>query len=221
MRFGRPIFAAATFHAAAFAVYITLGEYMDIPAPAYATIGAISAATIAGGISFLIAVLSKDQKTSEFRQAWIDGLRNEVAELISLFLVITDTIRVMDREGKTLEQIGEHLSQKDEHFCKWEMSDAKIKLRLNPREHHKLLAALLVLRKFPKSGKLLDSGAADAVVEEVIKESQTVLKCEWKRVKRGEPVFVATKAISLTVIVGAVLLWVGYAQNHLHIELIP
>lgn len=194
---------------------------MDIPAPAYATIGAISAAIIAGGISFLIAVLSKDQKTSEFRQAWIDGLRNEVAELISLFLVVTDTIRVMIREGKTKEQIGEHLVQKDEHFCKFEMADAKIKLRLNPKEHSKLLTALLALRKFPKSGKLLDSSAAEAVVDEVVKESQAVLKYEWKRVKRGEPVFVATKVISLIIIVGAVLLWVAYAQNHLHIEHLP
>lgn len=193
---------------------------MDIPAPAYATIGAISAATIAGGISFLIAVLSKDQKTSEFRQAWIDGLRNEVAELISLFLVITDTVRVMLREGKTKEQIAEHLSQRDEHFCKWEMADARIKLRLNPKEHYKLLAALLALRKFPKSGQLLDSSAADALVEEVITESQTVLKYEWKRVKRGEPVFVATKAISLSIIVAAIFLWGAYAQNHLHIELL-
>ena len=45
---------------------------MDIPSPAYVAIGAIFAAIIAGGISFIIAVISKDQKTSEFRQEWIN-----------------------------------------------------------------------------------------------------------------------------------------------------
>lgn len=193
---------------------------MDIPAPAYATIGAISAATIAGGISFLIAVLSKDQKTSEFRQAWIDGLRSDIAEVVSLFMVLTDTVHVMAQEGKTAEQITEHLRQRDEHFCKWEMADAKVMLRLNPKEHQKLIASLIALRTTPES-LMLESSAVHALVKDVITESQTVLKAEWKRVKRGEPVFVATKVISISVIVAGLLLWVAYAQNRLHIELLP
>lgn len=45
-------------------------------------VGAVLAATIAGGMSFLGSVFSKDQKTSEFRQAWIDGLRSEISQLI-------------------------------------------------------------------------------------------------------------------------------------------
>lgn len=127
----------------------------------------------------------------------------------------------MRREGNSEEQIREYLTRKDEHFCKWEMANARIKLRLNPKEHHKLLAALLALRELPKSRQHHDSSATDSVVDSVVNETQIVLKSEWKRVKRGEPVFVATKIISLTILVGAVLLGVAYAQNYLHIELLP
>ena len=42
---------------------------MDIPASAYPAIGAVTAAIIAGGISFVVTVLAKEQKISEFRQA--------------------------------------------------------------------------------------------------------------------------------------------------------
>lgn len=194
---------------------------MEIPAPAYTTIGAISAAIIAGGISFLVTVLSKDQKTSEFRQAWIDSLRNDIAELISLYLVITDIVRGMRREGKSSEVIGEYLVQKDEHFCKLEIAEARIKLRLNPKEHNKLFAALLTLRQSTKTGNYMDSSVVDDLVAKLIAESQDVLKKEWKRVKRGEPVFVATKVVSILIIFIAITLWAVYANYHFNVKLIP
>ena len=46
-------------------------------------IGAIAAALIAGLISLLGLIISKEQKTSEFRQAWIDGLRSELSLVIA------------------------------------------------------------------------------------------------------------------------------------------
>ena len=46
-------------------------------------IGAITAALITGLVSFLGLIISKEQKVSEFRQAWIDSLRSELAALIS------------------------------------------------------------------------------------------------------------------------------------------
>lgn len=128
---------------------------------------------------------------------------------------------MMRREGKSDEQIREYLSLKDEHFCKWEMAEAKIKLRLNPKEHHKLLAALQALSELPKFRQHHDSNVTEAVVNCVVNETQMVLKSEWRRVKRGEPVFVATKIISLTILVGALLLGIAYTRNYLHIDLLP
>ena len=198
---------------------INLGVKMDIPPSAYAAMGAITAAIIAGGISFIISVLVKDQKTSEFRQAWIDGLRNDIAELISVHLVICDVVREMIKVGKKKEEVFTHLLEKDEHFCRLEMADARIKLRINPKEHVRLLSALSAIREYGKSGQILNSEAADAVVDELIKESQEILKSEWRRVKRGEPAFAATKWISLLILLTALILWAAYARGYLHIEM--
>ena len=43
----------------------------------------IIVAIIAGFVSFIGLVITKEQKVSEFRQVWIDALRNDVAELMS------------------------------------------------------------------------------------------------------------------------------------------
>jgi hypothetical protein len=191
---------------------------MDVPPSAYAAIGTISAAMIAGGISFIVSVLAKDQKTSEFRQAWIDGLRDDIAELISLFFVITDMVREMIREGKEKRDITSVLFEKDESFRKLEMVTARIRLRINPSEHTALLSAISSLKKYLGSAQILDPKAAEAAVDELVKESQLILKREWKRVKGGEPVFVATKWVSLLILVIALFLGIAYARSHLHTE---
>jgi hypothetical protein len=46
-------------------------------------IGAVFAAVVAGVVSLLGLIISKEQKTSEFRQAWIDTLRAEISALIA------------------------------------------------------------------------------------------------------------------------------------------
>ncbi len=45
--------------------------------------GTIIAAVIAAVISLLGLIISKENKVSEFRQAWIDSLREEVAAIIT------------------------------------------------------------------------------------------------------------------------------------------
>lgn len=45
--------------------------------------GTIIAAIIAAVISLLGLLISKENKVSEFRQAWIDALREEIAEVIT------------------------------------------------------------------------------------------------------------------------------------------
>jgi len=45
--------------------------------------GTIVAAVIAAIISLLGLIISKENKVSEFRQAWIDSLREEIAAVIT------------------------------------------------------------------------------------------------------------------------------------------
>jgi len=48
-------------------------------------IATVVAAVIAGLISVVALTLTKEQKTSEFRQAWIDGLRSDLADYLAAF----------------------------------------------------------------------------------------------------------------------------------------
>src|SRR5450759_2566061 len=51
----------------------------ELPAESVALIATIIAALIAAAFSFVNLTLTKEQKTSEFRQAWIDALRQDLA----------------------------------------------------------------------------------------------------------------------------------------------
>nr|WP_315485641.1 hypothetical protein [uncultured Undibacterium sp.] len=46
-------------------------------------VGAITAALIGGTISITSMMSSKDQKTTEFRQKWIDMLRNKISDFVA------------------------------------------------------------------------------------------------------------------------------------------
>jgi hypothetical protein len=46
-------------------------------------VGAITAAIIGGKISIISMMLSKDQKTTEYRRKWIDMFRNDVSDFVA------------------------------------------------------------------------------------------------------------------------------------------
>lgn len=79
-------------------------------------IGVITAAAIAGLFTLISLIISKENKVTEFRQAWIDAQRNDVAE------VLAAAVRL---EVAPLEQRAEILSNFD-RCC------ARIMLRDNP-----------------------------------------------------------------------------------------
>jgi hypothetical protein len=155
-----------------------------------AVLGPIVAAIIGGAVAFLASVFSKELKTSEFRQAWIDSLRNDLAELISIALQLGDEIIVRHKAGEDTQAIKAHLRSKEAEFLRLEACQARIRLRLNPKEHQVLLGLVKAIS---------EPSDHDAKAEALIAESQRVLKAEWKRVKRGEPVFRVTKWLSLIV----------------------
>jgi hypothetical protein len=67
---------------------------MNFPVVPDAAIGAIAAALIAGLLTFLGLIVAKENKTSEFRQAWIDSLRLDFAKLISNARAIRGAVAV-------------------------------------------------------------------------------------------------------------------------------
>ena len=96
--------------------------------------GAITAAIVAGLFSFLNLVLSKEQKVSELRQAWIDGLREDLASYFAALGAITyinDVFR--HQHGKTLNYVDLSEALK-EPLKDVGISINRILLRLNPSD---------------------------------------------------------------------------------------
>ena len=57
--------------------------FEQIPPTIFVAAGTIAAALISGTIAFLNLIISKEQAVSEFRQRWIDALREEIADFLS------------------------------------------------------------------------------------------------------------------------------------------
>ncbi|MGB3128025.1 MAG: hypothetical protein WBB95_29780 [Pseudomonas sp.] len=159
--------------------------------------GAIAAALVAGLISFVVTVLAKDQKTSEFRQAWIDGLRADVADFAGLAGAMAAVTNAKLRRGEDAES---YLLARHDDFAKMESLINRIRLRLNPDEHSEILSFLGVFRTgIPSSREEIDEA-----VEGVVNCAQKILKSEWKRVKKGEPAYSILKKLSLFFTLAAV-----------------
>ncbi len=189
---------------------------MDIPSVAYPALGAIAAAVIGGAISFIVTVLSKEQKTSEFRQAWIDALRNDLSEFVAAVDGISSFLRLKISRGHVPEQLTDFLAERYDDVHRMGVSYHRILLRLNPKEHTKLIDALKELLSVMSSHRLaLDEAQVDRLTRGVIAEAQTVLKREWRRVKRGELAFFLTKYVSLALLLIALGLAVAVFRGHL------
>ena len=167
--------------------------------------GTIIAAFIAAVISLLGLLISKENKVSEFRQAWIDALREEIAA------VITHAHAIHGGYQAKFPDNPEIWRNMREDFVKMNEAWAKIKLRLNPDEARSK-AILEALQKHegiflennvpPEFSKL---GEAD---RELLKSTQVVLKEEWEKVKRGERIYrAATWLAGILVIVGLLFLF--------------
>lgn len=55
----------------------------EIPAQVVVAVATVVASLITGTIALVNLTLSKEQKVSEFRQPWIDGLRDDLSKFVS------------------------------------------------------------------------------------------------------------------------------------------
>jgi len=115
--------------------------------------GTIVAAIIAAGISLLGLIISKENKVSEFRQAWIDSLRAEIAAVITHAHSVHGACLATFPDNSALWQ------NVREDFVELNEAWAKIKLRLNPKEGSSL-AVIRALEEheglFPDDGTTPD-----------------------------------------------------------------
>ena len=198
---------------------------LDNPAPFLIPLGVILAACITAIISFLSLIISKEQKTSEFRQTWIDGFRHELAEFagharrISTETSLINLPSSNDSAADFVTSYNENALRTDpfaENRLCMAQSYYALRFRLNPLEedHSNLLT---YLNKIYES---LNQSNSNNRYSETTKElddmsfvAQKLLKHEWIRVKNGEKAFRISVAIAKWVIIIffiSILLWFSY-----------
>ena len=165
-------------------------------------IGAITAALITGLVSFLGLIISKEQKVSEFRQAWIDSLRSELAALISHANAI---------HGAGMAKLGsssETWKVVRDDFVGINNAAANIRLRLNPKEEQAkaVLGKVEELEQALAPDRPMDYSEINRVEQELVAAAQVLLKNEWLRVRRGERAYRLAKAAATLVVFGGLFI---------------
>lgn len=181
-------------------------------------IAMIIVALITGLVSFVNLILAKEQKTSEFRQAWIDGLREDLASFFAAARAYTRNT-ASNKLG-----YGDIFSEKELNEFRYEVANTfyKIKLRLNPNEseHIKLLELLENAIKMQNQILANQTTDIDAITyfDQATEYARPVLKNEWRRVKNGEIPYritrnmVAIALLIVTILFGFVI-WKQYTLN--------
>lgn len=181
---------------------------MEIGVTGHAIIafGAILAAVIAGSFSFLNLITSKEQKVSEFRQNWIDALRNSISEYISSLSYISILYKHYYEKEEENKDKFEMTKGIEEIYAKVNKSYNDIIFRVNDKEEDEegkilndaFLKALETTRVYYNKANYIESFKSCDAVREATKP---LLKYEWKRVKKGEPAYKKAKKVSAFVLV--------------------
>ena len=189
---------------------------MDIPATAFVALGAVLAALVAGLFSVLGLVASKENKVSEFRLAWIDGLRNEVSRYTSGVQELARIERARKRMGKEDIANDEGRNREIEWFNASRVAYEKtiesltcIHLRLNPkhasdpkRPEHNLLNRLVEARDLFNVEKYEEAAMC---CREIRDAATPLLKSTWGLVKRGERSYRAIKWSSILAVLSGII----------------
>ncbi|MGE8436832.1 MAG: hypothetical protein ACN6P2_09870 [Pseudomonas palmensis] len=201
-----------------------------IPPTLYVAVGAILAAVIAGFFSFVNLISSKENKISEFRLSWIDGLRDEIAEYSAAVqeLVRIEGLReIYHQSTKTeLELEQQWFENSKEAFQKAVKTMSCIQLRLNPEhvkydpESHEAILMRHITSSRDEFNKENYHNASKCCIE--IREAAShLLKSTWDTVKRGESEYRKIRrqawiAVKSGVVVSAVLsiILIGLAIAH-------
>lgn len=162
--------------------------------------GTIAGALITACVAALGLVISKEHKVSEFRQKWIDDMREDVAKIIAhanIIRAIFSSFRMAKATPKDFMEAGR------EDGVELNLAITRIQLRLNNKGqvNKKLLQAINDLEKYLEDGFFDNDVETFKAKEDAIRKAASkLLEAEWKRVKRGEPFFMFLKYVSVIIV---------------------
>lgn len=154
---------------------------------------AIIIASIVGLIvAVATAIISKEQKVSEFRQEWINDLRSDLA------ISLQSAYNCMYESQNNPQNFS--VDKYNQSFRELEFRFTLINLRLNPirdNKFKKLSSDLLSLIHSitTAADKKVAVELCQSTAKEIENLSHRLLKNEWERVKRGENRFSIFKKI--------------------------
>lgn len=171
---------------------------------------AIAGALIAALISLLGLVISKESKTSEFRQTWIDALRKDIARLITHANALQGARCIPAMPSAQFDRMRAD-------FIGMNEATARIRLRLREDEDpsNAVLDQIDTIERLFAGGEAPQIEVLNAAEKELVKRTKVVLREEWLRVRRGEPTFRIAKALAAALVIGlaAVAITVGMRQS--------
>lgn len=167
--------------------------------------GAVGAALIAAVVSIVGLILGKEQKTSEFRQAWIDALRTEIVTFL------TQAAAVRDKLGVSYASHDAKVNALGVHYTELNRASHGIKLRLNADEEPSIevLTAISEFEGLFAQDRRVQTSELDSIESRMLAASQNLLKSEWKRVKKGEFAYWFSKyvAVVLALVLAGLLVY--------------
>ncbi|EIN6343187.1 hypothetical protein LPQ31_004639 [Vibrio parahaemolyticus] len=180
---------------------------MGMPDYFYTTAAAIVAAWLTAAFAFFTLINTKHSKTSEFRQQWIDKLREEISTFLSTVLhmcSISTQINNTENGELKIKLQGE----RDKFYQTVMQQQLSIRLKINKGDKNKQLRRLniLLLAWLNDVSALADQNDYDGCrrcAAEAQETASEILKLEWERVKAGE------KAYRYTILTCVPLLVIG------------
>lgn len=170
------------------------------------TLGAVGAALIAAIVSLIGLIISKEQKISDFRQAWIDALRTEIITYLTSINAIADAISVPYKDQ------SEKVTALSPLYSRLNQSHFAITLRLNPKEKKSqaIIECMNAFNKIASNEEKMSPANFKPLEIQFLHAAKDLLKYEWKRVKRGEVTFIVTKWVAALVVVASMFSSVYY-----------
>ena len=165
----------------------------DLPVQSITAITTLAAALIAAVMSFVNLTLNKEQKISEFRQAWIDALREDLSVFFACSRAFARATEEKHRLGDEYEEKANFKIEKQKiSEIRYQVAEvySRIILRLNPDEpeHEELLR--LMKRAIVEQNQALatkeDSTKTMQAIQIATDYARPLIKKEWLRVKEGE-----------------------------------
>ena len=168
-------------------------------------IAVISIPLIGGLFSLTGLIISKDQKISEFREKWINNLRDEVSNFIStsLYIITYAKMAKMENPDKNKREIInlDFLKNISEQYEVSEQYYAKIKIRLsNNKEYKEFNDCLYEIKCYVTKDPFDSDDKFDAIQERLMEITNELIKNEWIKVKKGENSFLNIQKVLISLL---------------------